>query len=68
MKHVRLSLIDTDQSIQAMTQLDFSDKEKNKFLKFIELLKEELATGQTAMLEIDGILTNPVVFSIAEAV
>jgi hypothetical protein len=67
MKHVKLSLIDTDQSVQAMADLDFNEKEDKNFSRFIEQLKEELATGQTAILEIEGLLIKPVAFSIAES-
>jgi hypothetical protein len=67
MKHVKLSLINNDQSIQAMADLDFNEKEDKNFARFIEHLKDELATGQTAMLEIEGVLSKPVMFSIAES-
>jgi hypothetical protein len=67
MKHVKISLIDNDQSVQAMADLNFNSKEDKNFSKFIEQLMDELGTGQTAYLEIDGLLNKPVVFSIAES-
>jgi hypothetical protein len=66
MKHIKLSLIDTDQTVQAMTDLNINDKEVKHFSKFVEQLKEELVTGQTAFLEIEGVLNKPVVISLAE--
>lgn len=67
MRHIKLSLIDNDQSVQAMTDLNFNKKEDKKFSRFIEQLKEELVTGQTAVLEIDGLSSKPVIFSITES-
>jgi hypothetical protein len=67
MKHIKLSLIDTDQAVQAMTDLNINDKEDKNFSKFVEQLKEELVTGQTAFLEIEGLLNKPVVISLAES-
>jgi len=68
MKQIKLSLIDTDQSLQAMTDLNMNADEDQKFSKFIEQLKEQLVTGQTAVLEIEGLLTKPVTLSISESV
>jgi hypothetical protein len=67
MKHVKISLIDNDQSVQAMADLNFNSKVDKNFSKFIEQLMDELGTGQTAYLEIDGLLNKPVVFSISES-
>ena len=67
MKHIKISLIDSDQSIQAITDLNFNKKEDEKFSRFIEQIREELITGQTAFLEINGVSNKPVVFSITES-
>jgi hypothetical protein len=67
MKHVKLSLIDMDQAVQAVADLNINDKEDKNFSKFVEQLKEELVTGQTAFLEIEGLLNKPVVISLAES-
>lgn len=68
MKHIKLSLIDNDYAVQASGDLDLSEKLNVVFTKFIERLREELVTGQTATLEIEGLAEKPVSFIIAQAV
>ena len=37
------------------------------FIDFLNNIKEELVTGQTAIFEIEGIERDPVVFTISQA-
>ena len=63
---IKLSLIDCDQTVQAKTDLD--DTQNNALSSFIERIKEELVTGETATLEIEGHEKSPVRFEITQAV
>ena len=50
---IKLSLIDHDFVVQAKTDLDLEGKE-DLFRKFFREIDEELVTGKTAYLEIEG--------------
>lgn len=66
MKHVRLALIDNDYAVQAEGKLDVNEKRNSGFARFIDQIREELAIGQTATLEIEGLTERPVSFTIAQ--
>jgi hypothetical protein len=66
MKNVKISLINADQAVTAETVLVLNDTLGNTLSQFIQHMNEELATGQTAHLEFEGIKKNPVSFSISQ--
>jgi hypothetical protein len=62
---IKLTLFDNDHVIRAET--DVALKEQNDmFRKFLQEIKEELATGQTEYLEIEGFEKNPITFEISQ--
>ena len=63
MNTFKLSLINSDQAIQARTDLD-----DTQFSSFIKRVKEELVTGETATLEIEGYEKSSLRFEITQAV
>ena len=67
MKNLKLSLINNDYAVQAHTDLNFSNHTMDHFIDFLNNIKEELVTGQTAIFEIEGIERDPVVFTISQA-
>ncbi|MGM0454322.1 MAG: hypothetical protein ACQERN_14280 [Thermodesulfobacteriota bacterium] len=66
MKHVKFSLINNDFSVEADADIDFHDNQDTKLADFLSRLSEQLVTGETARIEIDG-LERPVVFTVAES-
>lgn len=66
MNKIKISLIDNDQTVQAKTDLD--DTQNNTLSAFIERIKEELVTGETALLEIEEQEKNSLRFEITQAV
>lgn len=66
MGHIKFSFIDNDFVAQAKTDLDFTEKQRRVIARFFEQIQEELITGQTAHLEIEGLKNNPFTFTIAE--
>ena len=67
MKNLKLSLIDNDYTIQAHTDLSVSDKMMNHFVDFVNNMKEELVTGQTAYFEVESADKDPIVFTISQS-
>lgn len=65
MNRVKLSLIDNDFAVKAATDIEFHDQQDRKLGDFLKRLMDQLATGDTAQVEIDG-LERPVKFSVAE--
>jgi len=66
MKKIKISLIDNDQTVRAKT--DLNDSKNNAFSSFIERIREELVTGETALLEIEEKNKNSLRFEITQAV
>ena len=67
MKNLKFSLIDNDFAVSAKTNLSIHDDTDFEFLKFLRKIEEELVTGNTAYLEIDGIHKDPVTFTISHS-
>ena len=67
MSTIKISLTDNDYVVQAGTDLEFDEKQDTQFSNFIDRLKEELAIGQTATLEIEGLKNDPVKFEITQS-
>lgn len=63
---MKISLIDNDYVVRAKTDLAHNGSE-GPFREFVQQIKEELVTGQTAYLEIDDTQTGPVTFAITQA-
>lgn len=66
MTKFKISLINSDQAVQAKTDLD--DTQNKAFSSFIERIKEELVTGETALLEIEEHDKSSLRFEITQAV
>ena len=54
MKGLKMTLVDNDDKIQAKADLGLDGDEMDAVSSFISRLKEELVSGQTAHLEIEG--------------
>ena len=61
--NMKISLIDNDYVVQAKTDIAQNGPD-DPFRKFVQQIKEELVTGQTAYLEIEDLQKNPVTFEI----
>lgn len=66
MNKIKISLINNDQTVQAKTDLD--DTQNNTLSNFIERIREELVTGETALLEIEEREKSSLRFEITQAV
>jgi hypothetical protein len=66
MKTIRISLVDNDQVVQATKDLNLNDSTDYSFAAFIHRIREELVTGETAYLEIQGLQKDPVTFAISQ--
>jgi hypothetical protein len=62
--NLTIALIDNDHVVRAKT--DLSEKGQDEpFRKFLRQIKEELIPGQTAYLEIEDSITDPITFEIS---
>lgn len=66
MSQIKMSLINHDYKVQAAAAIDFNDTQNTTFSDFIDHLKENLVTGDTAWLQIEG-LDQPVKLMVAES-
>ena len=64
---IKMSVFDNDCSVQAETDMEFNYSQNQSFKKFINQLAQELVTGQTVYLQIEGVRNNPITFEIAQA-
>jgi len=64
MESLKISFVDNDFATQAKTDLDVDNKQKQVLLDFFEQVEEELVTGQTARLEIEGLKGDLYTFTI----
>jgi len=64
MESLKISFVDNDFATQAKTDLDVDNKQKQVLLDFFEQVEEELVTGQTARLEIEGLKGGLYTFTI----
>jgi hypothetical protein len=67
MKKIKMSLFDHDHAVQAKTNMNFDDNQKEMLATFIKQIHEELVTGATAFLEIEGLQHDQVTFEITQA-
>jgi len=65
--NIKISLIDNDYVVQAKTDL-IQNGQDDTFRNFLEQVKEELVTGQTAYLEIKDPKKDSVTFEISQAI
>ena len=65
MKNLTFSLIDNDFAVNAKTNLSVNDDAGFAFTKFLREIEDELVTGETAFLEVEGLNNNPVTFTIS---
>lgn len=66
MSRIQMSLINNDFQIRAAADIDLSDVQNLGFSEFLERLQEDLDTGETAWLEIQG-MSRPVRISVAQS-
>ena len=64
--NIKISLIDNNYVVQAKTDLTQTGQE-DPLSKFIEQVKEEMVTGQTAFLQIEDSKKDPITFEISQA-
>ena len=64
MMNLKMSLVDNDYVVRAKTELP-SEENNNNFKKFFREIDEELVTGKTAYLEVEGSGTGSVVYEIS---
>ncbi|MDB9822917.1 hypothetical protein OAC89_04375 [Deltaproteobacteria bacterium] len=62
---LKISLVDNDYVVRAKTDLPKAGKD-SKLEKFLKEVDEELITGKTAYLEIEGYKRGPVTFEISK--
>ena len=67
MKNLKISLIDNDSVVNAETSLKIQSKAGCAFTKFFSEVEEELVTGKSAYLEVDGLGKGPVTFCISNS-
>jgi len=65
MNRIRMSFIDNDYAVRARTDVETAGE--TGLGRFLEEIREDLATGDTAYLEIEGEDGKFMTFSIAEA-
>ncbi|UCD88958.1 MAG: hypothetical protein JSW04_10955 [Desulfobacterales bacterium] len=65
--NIKISLIDNDYVVQAKTDVA-QDGQDDTFRNFLEQIKEELVTGQTAYLKIEDPKKDLVTLEISRAV
>ena len=63
--NMKISLIDNDYVVRAKTDL-VQNGPDDPFRKFVKQIKEELVTGQTEFLEIEGSEIDPFIFEISQ--
>jgi len=66
MNRIKMSFIDNDYAVKASTDVTAEDA-KTGLSSFLEQIQEELVTGDTAYLEIEGLNGKSITLSIAEA-
>ena len=64
MDNLKISLVDNDYVVCAKTELPSEENSKN-FKKFFREIDEELVTGKTAFLEVEGSGSDPMVYEIS---
>ena len=65
--NIKISLIDNDYVVQAKTDLTQNGQD-DTFRNFLEQVKEELVTGQTAYLEIEDPEKDSLILEVSQAV
>lgn len=66
MKTIRISLVNNDQVVQATKDLNLNESSDYSFAAFIHRIREELVTGETAYLEIEGLQKDSLTFAISQ--
>ena len=64
-KRIKIELLDNDRVVRAKTDLGFNGISES-LGKFVRQIKEELVTGETAFLEIEGSDMESVTFEICQ--
>ncbi|PKN65352.1 MAG: hypothetical protein CVU57_10930 [Deltaproteobacteria bacterium HGW-Deltaproteobacteria-15] len=66
MKTIKISLVNNDQVVQATKNLNLNESVDHSVAAFIRQIREELVTGETAYLEIQGLQKDPLTFAISQ--
>jgi len=64
MKNIKIELVDNDHVVRAKTDFGLNGNDES-FVKFVRRIKEELVTGETAFLEIEGSGMDHITFEIS---
>ena len=67
MKNLKFSFVDNDFAVNAETNLTINDDSDFNFVNFLRKIKNELITGETAFLEVEGLNRDPVTFTISHS-
>ena len=67
MINLKFSLIDNDFAVSAKSNLSIHDDADFEFAKFLRRIEDELAAGDTASLEIEGLHNHPVTLTISHS-
>lgn len=62
---LKISLVDNDYTVCADTRLDFNGNE-DSFKRFLHEISEELVTGKTAFLKIEGSEPEPITLEVTK--
>ena len=65
MANLKMELVDSDYVVRAKMDLTLKG-DNGKFGEFFKEIDDELVTGKTAHLEIEGLKKNPVTFEISK--
>ncbi|MBS3809385.1 MAG: hypothetical protein KGY38_04440 [Desulfobacterales bacterium] len=66
MSRIRMSFINNDFETRAAADFDLSDNQGSGFADFLDRIREDLETGETAWLEIEG-MNRPVRLTVSES-
>ena len=63
---IEFQLVNNDQVVQATKDLNLNESSDRSVAAFIRQIREELVTGETAYLEIQGLQKDPLTFAISQ--
>jgi len=68
MDTIKLSLVDGDYAVACQTRLKLPENQTADLTTFLRDMAAELATGQTAVLEVENTDGEPIAFSVSQSV
>jgi hypothetical protein len=67
MDTIKLSLVDGDYAVACQTRLQLPENQTADLTTFLREMAAELATGQTAVLEVEDAKGEPITFSVSHS-